>query len=266
MSGDAVHSLWTAAAVSATVVLALRAALLRRRSRAGHRRRAAVLGPPPGRPVHGRPPGRKRPVLVRRPAHEAAAALGAGALAFVLLGPGAGTPAAPAVAFGVWRWLRAHPADVGRTADAARERAVTAQLPLAAELLAACLAAGSTPRDAARAVGGCLAGPLGERLQRAGDELRLGADPGDAWARVGELPGSGQLARCLRRAHDSGAPAVTEVARVAAECRAASARAAAARARRAGVLVTGPLALCFLPAFLLAGVTPVVVGLGRSLL
>ena len=39
-----------------------------------------------------------------------------------------------------------------------------------------------------------------------------------------------------------------------------------ARAERAGVLVTGPLGLCFLPAFICLGIVPVVVGLASSVL
>lgn len=43
--------------------------------------------------------------------------------------------------------------------------------------------------------------------------------------------------------------------------RTAAARAAHVRVRRAGVLATAPLGLCFLPAFVLIGVVPVVIGL-----
>ncbi|SLJ82662.1 putative alanine-rich membrane protein [Mycobacteroides abscessus subsp. abscessus] len=42
--------------------------------------------------------------------------------------------------------------------------------------------------------------------------------------------------------------------------------AAAARAERAGVLISGPLGLCFLPAFLCLGIVPVVVGLAGRVL
>ncbi|URN12780.1 type II secretion system F family protein [Streptomyces radiopugnans] len=143
---------------------------------------------------------------------------------------------------------------------------MTGQLPITAELLAACLAAGSAPGEAAGAVGGSVGGPLGEGLVRASAELRLGGDPVAVWARLGELPGAAGLARCLERAGTTGVPAVEPVGRLAAECRAQRARAATERARRAAVLVTGPLGLCFLPAFLLAGVVPVVIGLARSLL
>ena len=41
--------------------------------------------------------------------------------------------------------------------------------------------------------------------------------------------------------------------------------AAVATAERAGVLIAAPLALCFLPAFMLLGLVPVVVGLGRTM-
>ena len=41
---------------------------------------------------------------------------------------------------------------------------------------------------------------------------------------------------------------------------------AQARAQRAAVLITGPLGLCFLPAFLVLGIAPVVIGLAREAL
>ncbi|MFL9678900.1 type II secretion system F family protein [Streptomyces sp. KL110A] len=64
----------------------------------------------------------------------------------------------------------------------------------------------------------------------------------------------------------SGAPAADAVARHAAVLRASAARAATARARRAQVLISAPVGLCFLPAFLAVGVAPVVIGLARGLL
>lgn len=132
--------------------------------------------------------------------------------------------------------------------------------------MAACLAAGAGPREAAGAVGACLNGPVGARLRQAAAELRMGCEPGEAWGRLGAIPGAADLARCLERAASSGAPAAGPVARVAARCRAERTRDASARARRAGVLITGPLGLCFLPAFLAAGVAPVVIGLAGGLL
>jgi pilus assembly protein TadC len=40
---------------------------------------------------------------------------------------------------------------------------------------------------------------------------------------------------------------------------------AAAAAERAGVLIAGPLGLCFLPAFVCLGIVPVVVGLAGEI-
>jgi pilus assembly protein TadC len=56
---------------------------------------------------------------------------------------------------------------------------------------------------------------------------------------------------------------VAEAAAV--EVRATALDLVAARGQRAGVLITGPLGLCFLPAFLALGVVPVVIGLASGL-
>ncbi|MEO3752621.1 type II secretion system F family protein [Streptomyces sp. B6B3] len=140
------------------------------------------------------------------------------------------------------------------------------RLPLATELLAACLAAGAAPGEAAAAVGSAFDGPVGTALRRAAAELRLGGEPAIAWGRFGQLPGADGLARRLELAHGSGAPVARVVAAEAAECRGRRLRLAQTRARRAAVYVTGPLGLCFLPAFLVTGVAPVVLGLARRLL
>ena len=139
------------------------------------------------------------------------------------------------------------------------------RLPLATELLAACLAAGAAPGAAAGAVGACVGGPLGERLRRAAAELRLGAEPAEVWSGFGRFPGAAGLARCLELAETSGAPVARAVAAEAAQARARRRRAGQIGARRAAVQVTGPLGLCFLPAFLLIGVAPVVLGLAWRL-
>jgi pilus assembly protein TadC len=83
---------------------------------------------------------------------------------------------------------------------------------------------------------------------------------------LGALPGAGALARLLERADVSGLAAAGPVARIAADARATWARAATARARRAAVLVTAPVGLCFLPAFIAVGVLPVVIGLADGVL
>ncbi|NEB94749.1 type II secretion system F family protein, partial [Streptomyces bauhiniae] len=112
-----------------------------------------------------------------------------------------------------------------------------------------------------QAVGEALGGPVGDALARGAAEARLGGEPADAWARLTALPGAGALARLLERADRSGLPAAEPVARLASDARAESIRAATVRARRAAVLISAPVGLCFLPAFIAVGVLPVVIGL-----
>ena len=132
--------------------------------------------------------------------------------------------------------------------------------------LAACLRAGLPLEHAARAVTPGLVPAAGAALGRMADLLALGADQVDAWEPALGEPTTARLARAARRSARSGA-AVADVAEsVAADVRAEAADTATARAERAGVLVTGPLGLCFLPAFLALGIVPVVIGLAGPLL
>lgn len=151
--------------------------------------------------------------------------------------------------------------------DEAQDVAVAAELPLALDLLAACLAGGAVPRDAVAAVAEGVGGPCGSRLAVVAARLGLGAPAPEAWAYLGTGRGpAGAAARAMARAATGGAPVAAAVQRVADDAR-RDARAAAERAaRRAGVLAVGPLGLCFLPAFLLVGVVPAVVGLAGPLL
>ncbi|MFI8824522.1 type II secretion system F family protein [Streptomyces sp. NPDC053431] len=229
----------------------------RRRTRLDRRRVAGLLAMAPA------PSPARRPVLTAR-ARGWGVPCVVGLAGFALVGGFVGLLAGAAAAWGLWRWqarrLRGTEAKAGEAAETAR------QLPLAADLLAACASAGAGPGESAEAVGRSLGGPVGERLIRTAAELRLGGEPAEVWRRFGEIPGAEGLARCLERAVSSGAPAAEAVARHAEALRAARARAAAARAQRAQVLITAPVGLCFLPAFLAVGVAPVVIGLASGLL
>ncbi|MFG2552134.1 type II secretion system F family protein [Streptomyces sp. NPDC048581] len=190
-----------------------------------------------------------------------AAVVGAG---WALVGGVAGFAVGLVVAGGLWLWRRRQRAvDAGEELDTAE---VDRQLPLAADLLAACIAAGAGPVIAAQAVGEALGGPVGDALARGAAEVRLGGEPGEAWQRLASMPRAGALARLLERADVSGLPAAGPVARLAAEARADWARTATERARRAAVMVSAPVGLCFLPAFIAVGVAPVVIGLAGGVL
>nr|WP_308294498.1 type II secretion system F family protein [Streptomyces sp. RKAG290] len=210
-------------------------------------------------------PGR----LVSADAAKQWAALSGVVLAgWILVGGLLGWVAGLAAGYGAWRWLLARPgkAPYGAAQEAARAVEAVRQLPLAADLLAACISVGAGPREAAEAVGESLGGPVGEQLARTAAEIRLGGDPAVAWGRFGEIPGAAALARCLDRAGATGAPAAEPVSRLAEAMRAERSSAGVARAQRAGVLITAPVGLCFLPAFLAVGVAPVVIGLAAGLL
>ncbi|WP_407676383.1 type II secretion system F family protein [Plantactinospora alkalitolerans] len=134
-----------------------------------------------------------------------------------------------------------------------------ADLPLAADLLAAALRAGAPVDRAVSAVAEALAGPLGERLEQVGRTLRLGGSPDEAWPRLGPVPGAERLTRAAVRSSASGAALAGALTRLADDLRADRVTTAEAAARRAGVLIVLPLGLCFLPAFILAGLVPVIV-------
>ncbi|WP_306332728.1 type II secretion system F family protein [Streptomyces sp. KL118A] len=252
---------WVAVAL---LWLALTAVAARRERT--QRRRAEKAIPTTGRPAHHlRKPrqnhgGAKRDWLL---------ASGTASATYALLTGLPGALAAAAVGYLTWRHCHQKHASA-QNQDQDHENAAASeaahQLPLAADLLAACIASGANPMAAAHAVGESLQGPVGARLSRGAAEVRLGGDPAAAWRHLSAVPGAAPLARLLERAGDSGAPTAAPVARLAADARATRARAATAGARRAAVLMTAPVGLCFLPAFVAVGVLPVVMGLAEGLL
>lgn len=172
-----------------------------------------------------------------------------------------GLVAGAVAAAAAYRWLPRPLSAAARRAVAEEERLLR-QVPLTAELLAACLGSASAPGRAAAAVAAGVDSPMRDRLTAAAAQLALGAPPEVCWEQLGSSsPVLAPLARCLIRTSRSGTPPMAALSSLAQTQRAAAARAAHARVRRAGVLATAPLGLCFLPAFVLIGVAPVVMGL-----
>lgn len=270
VGGEVLHSLGMSALVLGTVAQVAAVIAARCRKRAVRGRGARLLGADTASGAGGRGPlvARLRSSgdpRLSEAARRWAAPGGAWLTGWILVGGVLGCAVGAAAAYGTWRWQRTRPR--GRPVHSSPERAVIAgQLPLAADLLAACVAVGAGPREAAEEVGRSIGGPVGDRLARTAVEIRLGGEPADAWSRFGEIPGAGPLARCLHRAGATGAPAAEPIARLAASIRAERAAVAVARAQRAGVLITAPVGLCFLPAFLAVGVAPVIIGLAGDLL
>ena len=91
--------------------------------------------------------------------------------------------------------------------------------------------------------------------------LSHGASPLTAW-RPAELDENlAPLAAAARRSAVGGSALAQAVREHAAHLRAETAAASVRAAGRAGVMMTAPLGICFLPAFLCLGLAPVVVGL-----
>ncbi len=163
-----------------------------------------------------------------------------------------------------------------RIAPASLQRRLRSEKPSASDpfatasafdVLAVCLSAGLTVPEAAGATASFAPSALRAILQRAADLLRLGADPDVAWQSPGQKAGDGceSLTRLARRSASSGSALATGVAELAEQERQDVTHAAAAAAERAGVLIAGPLGLCFLPAFVCLGIVPVVAGLAGNI-
>jgi pilus assembly protein TadC len=155
----------------------------------------------------------------------------------------------------------------GRFLAARRSSEKPASAPAATwDLLAACLRAGLAVPTAIRAVAAHAPENVRAVLLHTGELLALGADPAEAWTPALADPATAPLARGAKRTARSGAALAGIASGLAEDVRAGVLDAADAAAQRAAVLVTLPLGLCFLPAFLCLGVVPVVIGLASALL
>jgi Flp pilus assembly protein TadB len=151
---------------------------------------------------------------------------------------------------------------------AARERrqGLERQAPLTADLLAATLASGATVRDALDAVGAAVGEPTCGAVRPVVSAIDLGADPVVAWRSMAQVPAMAPLATAVVRSAESGAPLSAVLNRIAEDLRRERQAMVEVAARAAGVRAVAPLAACFLPAFLLMGVVPVVASLAGTLL
>jgi pilus assembly protein TadC len=139
------------------------------------------------------------------------------------------------------------------------------QLPAALDLLAACLAAGAAPAQALAAVGEAFDGEVGSVLSAVARLAMLGAPVETAWATCLADPRWAPIARAVIRAHHSGAALTDVLVHLADDRRRALRTDAQAAAERAGIAIVLPLGACFLPAFVLVGVVPVVAGFAHAL-
>ena len=140
-------------------------------------------------------------------------------------------------------------------------------MPFAADLLAAALRSGIPMEAAIRTTGVAIGTGLGRDLVRVADGFGLGLEPSDAWAALisgpgaalNGFPGAERIVTAAVRSADSGAALAQTLERLADDLRSTRTVNVEAAAQRVGVLIVLPLGLCFLPAFVLAGIVPVIV-------
>lgn len=200
------------------------------------------------RPVPGCLPPRHRTALT-------AAAGMAAALAGSSLGLGWWSTAVGAV-LAVAAWIVSGRVETTHTRR--HREGIVRDLPEVCGLLAAALRAGLPLRSAVEQVVAVLDGPLHEELRQVLDNIRAGQPESEAWrALTGQEP-LRRLALDLARSTDSGEALAEVLAEHARTARDATEAARRTKARAAGVRAVLPLCACFLPAFFLIGIAPVV--------
>lgn len=238
---------WLAAASSALAVLVL----------------VPARGSPSGRPRSSPGPhrGTGGPWLTGGPARWASALLAGGAVS-VLVGGATGLVAGVAATAGaavVLGRVARRPSPSGTDGVPARHVA------LAADLLASVVDAGVGLPTALAEVAAALPGPVGSALERVHRLGAVGAGPSRALAGLVESDPAARLGRSLLQAQETGMPPVPVLRAAATRQRDRARSHALRRARGAGSRAALPVGLCFLPAFVLVGVVPVVVaGFGRA--
>lgn len=131
------------------------------------------------------------------------------------------------------------------------------------DLLDAAVVSGAAVPRALQAVGRAAGGDAGRALTAAGTALVLGASWSAAWA--GAPDGAAQVRDCLEDAWRTGAAPGPALRSRAATIRRERRRRARSAGAALGVHLVLPLGLCFLPAFVLLGLVPLVLGLGSGL-
>ncbi|WP_018297922.1 type II secretion system F family protein [Corynebacterium lubricantis] len=165
----------------------------------------------------------------------------------------------------------------GRTSKTPRDGPVDYfQIAADIELFSACLRAGRSITAAVDIVAATYtaahdnSSPATQQLAsawRTASSLHaLGATTDTAWQELATIPGLKEVAALVKLSATSGASLADGCARIAISLHDDAADNSTARAERAGVLISIPLALCFLPAFFALGLAPVVISLGAELM
>lgn len=145
------------------------------------------------------------------------------------------------------------------------ELAAPENVAVVTELIAGCLAGGLAMADALDAA--AIAGDVvtASACHTTAAALRRGESAIEAWRCWQQDQWLAPIGRAAQRSTQTGAAAADELQRAAARVRGRRRAWLQARVQRASVWVVVPLGLCFLPAFVLVAVVPLVAGLFGSL-
>lgn len=141
-----------------------------------------------------------------------------------------------------------------------------ADLPALLELMASCLAAGLPVRGAAAAVAAARPGPLADDIDLVLAQIAIGDAESRAWRRLSDDPVWGPVARDLARSVESGTALVELLQSHADRARRERHARVVESARTVGVRSVLPLMTCYLPAFMLVGIVPIIAGAVPTLL
>ncbi|HMR49585.1 MAG TPA: type II secretion system F family protein [Arachnia sp.] len=146
------------------------------------------------------------------------------------------------------------------------DRRMAAQLPDALDFLAVVLHSGAPLPAAVQAVAEISPQPTAELLHGVARSTHLGVDAAEAWSALAGHPVWGRAAADVARSARSGTMLAGTLRMHAEEARQEYRDRTIKAARTVGVRSVLPLMVCFLPAFVLVGVIPIIAGLLGGLL
>lgn len=149
--------------------------------------------------------------------------------------------------------------------DPARREDLARQVPDAVDCLASCLAAGAPLWPAATVVADAFGDPIAGVLRRCVAKHALGSPYEETFAELLAQPALAPVGRVLLRSVESGAALTDALVMCAQRLRQDRAAELERRAQAVGVKAVAPLGLCFLPAFIVLAVVPIVGSLVRTL-
>jgi len=190
------------------------------------------------------------------PMQLAAIAAGAG-LGWIALGGVLGVVGGLGLGVVGGRWLLSQ-AD---GTEIKQKKQMIRDFPVVLGLLASIVESGAPVRFAAASLCEVVEGPAAQQLRGVVASCDVGFTDAEAWRTLVPDQVWGEVSRDMARCVDTGAATAAVLAAAAERASKSAAADSLAQARSVGVSSTLPLICCFLPAFLLLGVVPIIGGL-----